>query len=408
MDKFKRTDRLWALALLLLVSGTIVSRCPELFSAPRFWAEEGEIYFAAAYRHGFWQALFLPHIGYFDIVPNVATALATLVPLEQAPMVTTLAALLCQMLVSAVVIFGNSPFWDSWPKKAIISLGIQLINPFEVWLTTISEHFWFCIATFFILLEEPAQDRPVARAFHRGMLLLAGLSSLVSVFLTPLYLLKAWRSRCRESWIQFGILVATGTLQGTVVLFNLFNSDLAANRFGRNDFQLDKVIELHFLNPFLTWQIAERVPEVLSMSVMAGIGFYVVFLAVRDIRSRQRRAITISFFLVAVFSTLSSINMASSPRYAFAPSVMLLVLFVQELFQRQKRVSRWLAGSILGVTLASCCLGFQCNIFYSPDFPQWRHEVVAWSSGQQHILNIWPQFESRSWRVNLDPVAKER
>lgn len=76
------------IAILIIAIALIILRHFDFFINPRFWAEEGSVYFLNAYIHGF-SSLWFGHQGYFSIIPNISTYLATLVPLEYAPIVTT-------------------------------------------------------------------------------------------------------------------------------------------------------------------------------------------------------------------------------------------------------------------------------------------------------------------------------
>ncbi len=402
-EKAIKKKRFLSIALLLLVGTIVTARRPELLISPRFWAEEGEVYFSAAIRNGFWKALSLEHIGYYNIVPNIATAMAVLVPLELAPFVTTFTAFLCQVLTSAVAIFGKSRFWDTWPKKLIIACGIQLITPFELWLTSLNAHFWFCTATFFILLEPIDQNNRI-RWFHRVILVFAGLSSVVSVFLTPLFLLKAWQSKLRESWIQTGILMAAGLLQVSVFFSALFAHDAQlASRFGNNQFALRHLVLFHFMEPFWGWPITDWVPLGCILIVTICLMLFLLVLFFRRRSEGEMVIIFLSFFSVAIFSTLLSFNMASASRYAFAPSVMTLVVLVDEAFKRKQDVSRWLATFFIFLIALSCLAGFRSRIFYSSELPRWREEVAAWRLDNSKPLKIWPQFRFRTWQVVVPP-----
>jgi hypothetical protein len=389
--------------LLLLVIGIIFARCPELLTSPRFWAEEGEIYFSEAFNSGIWRSLFLQHLGYYNIIPNLAAGLATLVPLEQAPFVTTYIALLIQVLVSAVVIFGNSPYWDTWPKKFLIACGIQLINPFEVWLTTISAHFWLCIATFFILLENPYGNERIRRYFHRVILAIAGFSSVVSIFLTPFFIRKAWRDSCRESWIQAGILTTAGAIQACALVIHLLAHESlpAGSRLGDNQFSLPLFIDYHIIWPFFDEHITNWIPIFVGNTVILGLGLFLLYLLFNSLKSGKYLTIFLAFSLLVLLSTLLSISMASAPRYAFAPSAMLLVILVCESSCENNTVTRWLALAFVAVISVSCITGFRSRIFYSPDLPRWQAEVALWRADPGKPLKIWPQFESRSCQINL-------
>ena len=75
-------------AVLTVVAAT---RAPHVLLNGRFWAEEGTIHFAHAFAEGGIGGLTFidQRAGYLNIVPNVGTWLASLVPLSVAPLVTT-------------------------------------------------------------------------------------------------------------------------------------------------------------------------------------------------------------------------------------------------------------------------------------------------------------------------------
>lgn len=406
---------------LFLVALLIVVRRPDFFLEPRFWAEEGKYYFADAWNFGFWRGLFLQHFGYYAVVPSVSTSLATLFPLEYAPLLTTCCAAVFQLLVSSLVIFGTGPYWDTWPKKLLIAGGIQLINAPEVWLTTICIQYWMCIATFFILLE-PSDGSEPWRWFRRGMLVIAGLSSVLSLFLAPLFLLKGMRDRTKESRIHMVILFAAGLLQSAIFIFALKGGDShVASRFGQNEFNLVKVLYLHLLEPFSGGQLYDWRPVVAldewyiarsgggdagvlrlsQMILLTAMTACTLAIFIRDLRKPERMVLPMAFLLVAVLSTLLSLKMSSSPRYAFAPSAMLLVVYINEGISAVGRRWRICGAAVLLLTVVGMATEFRTRFIGGPGWPSWREEVMLWRMGQTQSLLIWPQFRSASWDVEL-------
>ena len=92
--------RAWRKWLLFTIgAASIVLRCPRLFFEPRFWAEEGSVFFAYAFKHSALSALTRPDGGNYDLPRNLASILAVnLAPLEWAPLVTTLFAFGIQLI----------------------------------------------------------------------------------------------------------------------------------------------------------------------------------------------------------------------------------------------------------------------------------------------------------------------
>ena len=82
-EPIERMNRRTLLTLVLLAgaAAALVLRVPEVVLEPRFWAEEARVYFVYALNNPAGSALLAPHQGYYSLVPNLATWLATLVPL---------------------------------------------------------------------------------------------------------------------------------------------------------------------------------------------------------------------------------------------------------------------------------------------------------------------------------------
>lgn len=408
---------LFCLAAVLVL---LIWRCPAFLVEPRFWAEEGKYYFESAYNNGFWHGIFAQHFGYFSLVPNAATAFSTLLPLDFAPLFTTYTAGVFQVLVCALVVFGKSPFWDTVPRKLLVACGMFLLAPGEVWLTTICTQYWLTIAVFLLLLEPVTNLESSRKWFYRGCLLTAGLTSVTACFMTPLYFLKAIRNREREVFVQACVLGGATLLQ-LVVLFSSLGSESHLNaRFGGNDFSLAKLAMLQLVWPFVGHTFFESDAVVSLDEWFLGKGLYldsmprfselvcvlcisglVMLIAWHYRKDRERQLIAGAFLLTAVLSTLLSIRMASSPRYVFAPSVMLLVLFTGEHGLKQAMGMKICVSILLLVFMASSIGNFRRSAYYNTNWPKWKEEVAIWRTQPGYQLQIWPQFRSTRWTMEL-------
>lgn len=405
---------------LVVVLALMIWRCPAFLVEPRFWAEEGKYYFESAYNNGFWHGMFAQHFGYFSLVPNVATAFATLLPLENAPLFTTYTAAVFQLLVCSVVIFGKSPLWDTVPRKLLVACGMLLLAPGEVWLTTICTQYWLTIAAFLLLLEPAVTTGLLRKWLYRSSILICGSTSVTACFMTPLYYYKAIRNREREVLVQACIL-GGATLVQLAILFSSLGSESHLNaRFGGNDFSLPKLAMLQLVWPFTgntvfdsgavialdEWFVSKglflasmpRFSELVSALLISGL---VTLLAWHYRKDRDRQLIVAAFLLTAVLSTVLSIRMASSPRYVFAPSVMLLVLFAAEFGLEQARAMKISVSVLLLVFMASGLREFRSGVYYNTYWPKWRDEVAIWRVQPGYRLQIWPQFRSTRWTMEL-------
>ena len=205
-------------AALCVVAALIVLRAPELLIEPRFSGEEGSVYFQAALDDGALATLLTPHMDHLVLYENLAVlAAAWLVPIEHAPLVTTLAALALQLVAPAIVLASRAPVWASpWRRAAGVALLLLVRPSATVWLTTNTAAFHAAVIAFLLLLEPTAQ--PARRAVDRAAIVACGLTGPIASFLVPAYVHRAWHRRDRESAVQAALLAACGLAQAAALL----------------------------------------------------------------------------------------------------------------------------------------------------------------------------------------------
>ncbi|HZV83131.1 MAG TPA: hypothetical protein VFF53_13285 [Geobacteraceae bacterium] len=412
--------------ILFIVISLVAWRSPMLLLEPRFWAEDGAMYFATAYNDGVAAGLFSPHDGYYAFLPNLGGTIASFLPLEYAPLMMTMTAYLLQVGISSLLIFGNSRFWGTLPSKIILAVGLMLLAHGETWLNVSNSQYWFCVGTFIILLESKTELSKTRGWIYRLFTLFSGLSSVTSNFLLPMLLLKAWRSRVREEWVHAAILSATTLVQLSVLLFCVAGSDDGfASRFAHRYvfsllgvslfnlvypftsqsffdlpalFALDRKIVLTLINVVGKSDYNWPRPSEVVLSVVAGI--CVVSEMWRRRKNSEMLLITGAFIIVTLLSTVLSINMVSSPRYALAPSFMLLTLLIGEL-QLSGGFVKVVCLLMLGLFLLLSPLDYKNNVCFDPRFPKWREELNLWRNDPSHKIRIWPQHETNHWEMEL-------
>jgi hypothetical protein len=198
--------------MLFFYAFLLIVRAPWVLFNGRVWAEEGTVYLQYAWTHSILDSVLCPHVGYCNLVGNVAGIVGAHVPLEVAPCFMTTIALLFQMIPAALVLFSSIPGLET-PARKGIALLLLLVVPAgtEIYLASISSHFVLCAATGLVLVSGPGGR--VQRICKRCVLLLGGLSGVVSTFLAPLFWLRWWRGRQRELLIQASILTVCALLQ---------------------------------------------------------------------------------------------------------------------------------------------------------------------------------------------------
>ncbi|NJD92338.1 MAG: hypothetical protein FIA91_12660 [Geobacter sp.] len=418
--------------ITVVVIFVVYARQPALIAEPRFWAEEGVNYFAYAYDHSWLDNLFTPQYGYNTLYNSIATSLATLVPLEDAPAVTTYLALMVQLSVSLAVIWWDIPFLDTIPKKFAIAVLMQTLAYARIWATTIGVQYWLCVLSLLILLyNHQAQSRRMF-VLHNGLLVMNGLTGILSCLLIPAFALKAVKTKSRRLMTQTVILTLCLLVQIAVFLNSYLGRDAGLNsRFGDFNFLyvLNKMMRFLITAPFYErYAFSTPLGETLDLAVrdalsrIAGPAIYspqynfyllemalglatvafLLTLAWKKIRQLDTQLLAISILLVTVASTYLSVNSSGGPRYTFAPSIMIMLLVVGALNDKTiARTLRYLAAILIVLSLINSLRYYRMNMLggvaYDASWPKWQDEVRMWKTDHSYPLKIWPP----GWAMTL-------
>ncbi len=385
----------------------MVLRAPELLRTPRFWAEEGSVYFAEAFSHPSAAALLTPHFGYWSLGANGAALLATLAPLTMAPLVTTLLALLVQSLPIALVAWGAGTWRRSLAQRAAaVAVLVAIPLSGELWLNTINSQFYLAVATFLVLTAAPGTPRPRVVA---PILALAGLTGVVSCFLTPLFVYRAARERRVDVGFNALVMVACSAVQ-LVMFWSVLGDPGVARRFSPLDLPtLGAILTtnslvwcfggLHAAQSVATAVLSQRgLPEfaVVGWLLLGAVMLFLVWGAA-GVPRPQRVLIIGSFVLISVLSMVAASGSRSDKwvmivpgfggRYFYAPNVILTLLVLANLRRDNSRLRQALAVLFLSAAIFHGLRQFR-DVPVSG--PLWRDEVPMWEADSQHQLRIWP------------------
>lgn len=414
------SDWLFSFLLMSLVVGLTVWRMPDLLIHPRFWAEEGTVQFAKAYHDGPWLALTY-NIGYFSIIPNIATSLASQVKIEYAPFVTLAISFLIQLVTCSVVIIGNSSYWNTRNKKILITSGIVLISPAEVWLNTICAQYWLCLCTILILCEDAKNNTKQANVYFSILLIIAGINGILSCVLTPVYLLKYIRSKTRDNFIHASILVSTSLLQAVLLLFTIVSRSNAAakshlvERFNFREVSIFKNMFMQFIWPFIGYLrkelllpiIKSPLTSVLSMVYLISAIFVIISICIivysmmRQGTIYRHQMLYISFALLVVFSNVFAVHMAYAQRYAFVPSIVILIIMFEQCYNASNTFIRIIAILFVIITFVSNTRQLEKLDFMSTIAPDWQKEIEHWRFDHSYKPKVWPYRPGCEWEIDL-------
>lgn len=421
MNKVLNVQLISKSGLFLVFVILVVTREFHLFTDPRFWAEEATVYFLYAFTHSLNEHLTNVSVGYYSIVNVLSTALASrLVPLENAPIVTTISAFVVQLIPAFIIIFGNiKSFSDLRIKILALAVVLFVMPNKEVWLNVINSQFHFAIAAALILLHESRSI--IEKLFYRMLLFFAGLTGLVSLFLFPLFLFKAITNNKRETYIQAGILCLAGSIQ----LYFIFTS---GNSMREGAFEpsllvfilLVKMIFLPLMGVEITNQVAVFLKEILHEPAFYAYGIILLTLAVFTALYKILRpminsdsgylilsSLTIFFFSVygAMGDKINLLNTSGSGRYFYAPNTLIYLGVVAMLSPfgicqfSQKIIPEIIISLVILVGISAFWFDSGSDALRGPS---WKKQIMTNDNDLRKIM-IWP----KGWFVNLNKMDNQ-
>jgi len=252
--RFKKVLLFLGLVLLMIY------RSPSLLIEPRFYAEEGSIYFSYAYSHSWLSNLFSIHLGYYSLLNNIGTCIATTVtPLKYAPFITTYISFLIQLSPFILIIWGSSYFFDNYIKKTVICLIILFSTTGDIWLNLISCQYHLSLAVFLLLIQDTDSAGVSKKWFNRLFLFMASLTGVLACFLTPAFIWKYWKQKNRENGIYASILLFA-CLVHVAVFIVFITQGYSGNRFVINSWlsTLRNFYLLNILSPIFGQNLSSK------------------------------------------------------------------------------------------------------------------------------------------------------
>jgi hypothetical protein len=387
------------IALLLCGILIIILREPALLFSPRIWAEEGTIFYAFARHHSVWDIFITVHVGYLTLFNSLVSLLqAKMVSVENAAMISTYMGFLVQIIPVYIISFTKNIFWDNPIKKIICVSIIIFAMPLELWLNTTNSHFIFGLITLLILIISTEGLSVFQKSFFRILLFIGGLTGPASMFFTPVFILKAYRDKNKEKYIQVAILILCSVIQACIIIYCI----LYNNTYHRlSHYDLNKTILAFFIDNFALNVFISTSPFKYYLSMC--IALFFIYLFAKNIKKFDYLIFVLSFLFVSVLSTLGSLNMAGAPRYSYIPTCILLIAATTAAFEIKKDQvkTQYFALFLLFFFLALNVKYYRYHIqwIYSPTLPVWKTEVVKWQADTTYHPKACP--DSYEWRVKM-------
>jgi len=399
------------LVCALLFGFVALLKTPDLIFHPRFWAEEGSAFFSGLQGASLGDALRFTYSSYLLLPTSVIVWLATLVPLPLAPLITTLAALLLQAGVAALIGLWAAARGIAQPV-AFLLVGAWALLPatYETWATMTNAQWTFAVAALFLLLLPPDVLNRAPWPW-RGLALLIGLSGIPGCVTAPGFLLAGLRSR-PHLWLGL-ILSGCAALQAAL-LFSGHHADRAMSL--SPSLFLQAWAYRTVAQPLIGGTLSTLLLAGSSAIAMAAITAVSIATAALIIRTAARvdRAATatlaglwllatgVGLFAVIGDPALILRPYANLRYFLFGSMCLCALLALSTLHPTRGRSAKVALGLICALGVADRIL--LADSLYRPFLtgPAWRAELSACRSNQPCDPAIWPDAWGR-WSVPLPP-----
>lgn len=282
----------------LIFAFAVVSRRPDAFSNPQFFAEDGNVWFAEAYNFGWLRALFITHTGYFQTLPRLGAALGLAVPLAHAPLVMNLIGLLVQIAPAVYLLSARTSNWAPLRIRLLMaSAYLALPNTSELNVSITEAQWHLALLASLVVLSRPPESR-VGFSFDIAVLALCGLTGPFCIVLFPSALIMWWKEGHRWRLIVTALLGSTAILQGISLLSSAVHTRASMPLGASLDLLCRILLSQIFLGPLFGMNSALRRGDLYVYSLTAlGIGLLLYCCA----RARLEWALFI-FFSALIFA----------------------------------------------------------------------------------------------------------
>lgn len=230
---YERHPVLWMLLAFAAAFALLFCRRPDALLHPRFYAEDGAIWYATAYNYGWWRVLLSPYQGYVHLLPRLMAGVALLFPIRYAPLVGNLTAITIETLPVLLLISPRSSVWGSLRVRLLLSALYLLLPNTEEVLGCITESQWIvALCVILILLATPPASRLV-RTGSLVLLLIGALTGPFSIFFLPVGFYQLLRGRDKY-WCRTVLLILTGGASAQILSFLLHSANRYRPALGAN------------------------------------------------------------------------------------------------------------------------------------------------------------------------------
>ena len=407
-----RAERVWLAAYLAFFVALSFVKAPAVLLDPRFWAEDGSFYFTNFRAlDAWWEPLVYVAHGSYQLLTNFLVYLATKVPLEQAPAVTTYGAYLVEALVVVLIhavvgSYGISRFVG----LLLVAAWVLMPASYETWASATNVQ-WICSVSMLLVLMLP--NELIERHFVKMLVWTAvcGFTGVPSCMLAPGYLARAYTDRSKH-FAAFGAVLALCTLVqlAVAIRYGVGNRSFASDP---RMLTLPMLLQTLFVPLFgIDWVGKLSVPlrqdarALSAFTVLAGLSLmlFVVAIAWRARRTAIVLVVAGLWILVSLvntFGTLGSpldlISGKGGERYFLFGAMCFCLLLAIGTTARSRFASAVAGALLLLIVGASAAQLGSPWLAEHTEGPSWKRELTKCVPSAPCVVAIWPN----GWNVKL-------
>ncbi len=411
--------KLLVFILIILIS---FYRSPYIFLNGRFIAEEANHHYLFALNNNFISNIFyyIELAGYYNIVPNIFTWIATIVSIENAPYVTVYSSFIIILILPYLSLFRASILFKTDTQKVMGSLILFLTPPFvvELWLNTLNSQIYLCLISILILFMFNLSN--FQKKINNLLIFLGGFSGIYTCALLPFFIHKYIKDKNNYNFTNIIILTSSNIVQVGLIIYSKINNKLHSSVLS-NEYDIEmlsnfiyNIIAKPFFGRDLThiiWNNLSFFGKNYNLYILFFLSSILIFLLfnLKKILNIIKKDYVI-IYLALIFITISSIvllgslNNQISGRYAaISGIIVILIVFYLSFKVENKLISKSLSILIL-LSLFTGIYEFRPKYkinLTNPDHnylkqldclncPEWKSEIKLWRKNGNYIIGLWP------------------
>ncbi|RHX88345.1 hypothetical protein [Leptospira stimsonii] len=387
----------------------ILFRDIRLFITPRLWAEEGTIYFREAFFGGF-KSIFEPSLGYYSFFPRTFSYIASLFPIEMAPLIMTIFSLSIWLIPHILIGLSKNEYLLSYRNKTICSLVLILTAPSdEIFINSINLHFltpWILILIGIDNFQKVSKTQTV---IYLILIWLSILNGPVAMFVLPIYAYFI----LSQKKIKFLFISMLPVL---IQLFCIINYDSKNSIYDRFDFSLKEFGQVFYyrtlIYPYLgSFSVPHSLFNLIGMQKILNFQntifiFYLCFILYSIYKKNKfTSSLLLGSLIVSILTYASALNpkypglLIGGDRYFYLPNTMISIGHLFFILQ-ENRIMRFTASfSLLLILLCLYSSGTEyiTKSPYCSDCANWKTEVQQNFKTSKKI-EIWP----KGWSIDFN------